>query len=103
MSFFSSRRRHARYWRDWSSDVCSSDLYEPCSSLPCGLVAFDSDGGDRVALVPDGGLATLADGSRGPRVVVERAIGRAACRERVKISVVPGSLKKTGLKMTRAR
>src|SRR3712207_9090271 len=29
--FFSSRRRHTRYWRDWSSDVCSSDLiYEHC-------------------------------------------------------------------------
>src|SRR3712207_8372770 len=26
--FFSSRRRHTRYWRDWSSDVCSSDLYQ---------------------------------------------------------------------------
>src|SRR3712207_6021043 len=25
-SFFSSRRRLTRYWRDWSSDVCSSDL-----------------------------------------------------------------------------
>src|SRR3712207_7749235 len=24
--FFSSRIRHTRYWRDWSSDVCSSDL-----------------------------------------------------------------------------
>src|SRR3712207_8703034 len=24
--FFSSRRRNTRYWRDWSSDVCSSDL-----------------------------------------------------------------------------
>src|SRR5581483_12355208 len=24
--FASSRRRHTRYWRDWSSDVCSSDL-----------------------------------------------------------------------------
>src|SRR6185295_18074788 len=24
--FFSSRRRHTRYWRDWSSDVCSSEL-----------------------------------------------------------------------------
>src|SRR3712207_7204578 len=23
---FSSRRRHTRYWRDWSSVVCSSDL-----------------------------------------------------------------------------
>src|SRR5258707_8112401 len=27
--FFSSRRRHTRYWRDWSSDVCSSDLDGP--------------------------------------------------------------------------
>src|SRR3712207_4991225 len=26
LCFFSSRRRHTRYWRDWSSDVCSSDL-----------------------------------------------------------------------------
>src|SRR3712207_5565081 len=24
--FVSSRRRHTIYWRDWSSDVCSSDL-----------------------------------------------------------------------------
>src|SRR3712207_7513451 len=24
--FVSSRRRHTRYWHDWSSDVCSSDL-----------------------------------------------------------------------------
>src|SRR3712207_8833238 len=29
--FFSSRRRHTRYWRDWSSDVCSSDLLTPRS------------------------------------------------------------------------
>src|SRR5690625_5316276 len=26
--FFSSRRRHTRWPRDWSSDVCSSDLKE---------------------------------------------------------------------------
>src|SRR5690606_3235478 len=25
--FFSSRRRHTRFSRDWSSDVCSSDLF----------------------------------------------------------------------------
>src|SRR3712207_1507560 len=29
--FFSSRRRHTRYWRDWSSDVCSSDLRQETS------------------------------------------------------------------------
>src|SRR5690606_17811973 len=27
--FFSSRRRHTRFSRDWSSDVCSSDLRDP--------------------------------------------------------------------------
>src|SRR5207245_7977001 len=26
--FFSSRRRHTRCYRDWSSDVCSSDLQQ---------------------------------------------------------------------------
>src|SRR6266511_4617553 len=26
--FLSSRRRHTRFSRDWSSDVCSSDLWE---------------------------------------------------------------------------
>src|SRR3712207_6641706 len=36
-SFFSSRRRHTRYWRDWSSDVCSSDL----SSLTDVTYVFD--------------------------------------------------------------
>src|SRR5690606_40114760 len=25
--FFSSRRRHTRFSRDWNSDVCSSDLF----------------------------------------------------------------------------
>src|SRR5690349_23019837 len=29
--FFSSRRRHTRSLRDWSSDVCSSDLSQPSS------------------------------------------------------------------------
>src|SRR5438105_482393 len=28
--FFSSRRRHTRSTRDWSSDVCSSDLLPMC-------------------------------------------------------------------------
>src|SRR3712207_7338814 len=31
--FFSSRRRHTRYWRDWSSDVCSSDLWLSASTV----------------------------------------------------------------------
>src|SRR5207253_1053518 len=35
--FFSSRRRHTRWPRDWSSDVCSSDLYG--SRMPLNQVA----------------------------------------------------------------
>src|SRR5215510_15322785 len=55
--FFSSRRRHTRWPRDWSSDVCSSDLDCPkssaltisCSIAPLGegMVAFP--GPDRPA------------------------------------------------------
>src|SRR5690606_8763633 len=30
--FFPSRRRHTRFSRDWSSDVCSSDLFIPGTS-----------------------------------------------------------------------
>src|SRR5439155_11688430 len=32
--FFSSRRRHTSWPRDWSSDVCSSDLFVLPESLP---------------------------------------------------------------------
>src|SRR5690606_40107106 len=36
--FFSSRRRHTRFSRDWSSDVCSSDLLMlACIGLRLGL------------------------------------------------------------------
>src|SRR5690625_6868592 len=35
--FFSSRRRHTRWPRDWSSDVCSSDLDDD-SSTALGLL-----------------------------------------------------------------
>src|SRR3712207_7700924 len=43
--FFSSRRRHTRYWRDWSSDVCSSDLVADRSiqELTRDLAFFDAD------------------------------------------------------------
>src|SRR5690606_39400881 len=32
--FFSSRRRHTRFSRDWSSDVCSSDLADAFAVAP---------------------------------------------------------------------
>src|SRR5699024_12187695 len=41
--FFSSRRRHTRSKRDWSSDVCSSDLKEDCLVLEgCHRILKDS-------------------------------------------------------------
>src|SRR3712207_1455866 len=58
--FFSSRRRHTRYWRDWSSDVCSSDL----------------DSHD-ICFIPDGdtrGFLARRLGSR-PGPVVDAATG----------------------------
>src|ERR1041385_9301778 len=75
--FFSSRRRHTRCSRDWSSDVCSSDL------------------------------PTTRRARREHRVVGRRAvdlhqIGRASCRERVEISVGAVSLKKKTKRRQRA-
>src|SRR5947209_475398 len=48
--FFSSRRRHTRYWRDWSSDVCSSDLYNWDITLPGGGHSSPVLWGDRIFL-----------------------------------------------------
>src|ERR1035437_10867918 len=53
--FFSSRRRHTRYGRDWSSDVCSSDLHQLVRTgrrLPAGGTR---GGSGRVAAVRRGG------------------------------------------------
>src|SRR2546422_7756610 len=35
--FFSSRRRHTRCSRDWSSDVCSSDLFPEEDGKKCPI------------------------------------------------------------------
>src|SRR3712207_7270186 len=83
--FFSSRRRHTRYWRDWSSDVCSSDL-------PGRLFVKRDDvnglggGGNKVRkleyLVADAvaqGCDTLVTG--GGRRSEERRVGKE-CRSR---------------------
>src|SRR5690625_5677803 len=40
--FFSSRRRHTRWPRDWSSDVCSSDLSSTRSLGDTSWESFDS-------------------------------------------------------------
>src|SRR5687768_18467468 len=83
--FFSSRRRHTRCSRDWSSDVCSSDL----------AVLLDSSREVVRRAVP--ALRALAGAPEGTKLVWATAasgdypvyveIGRASCRERVSISV----------------
>src|SRR5690606_39444761 len=89
--FFSSRRRHTRFSRDWSSDVCSSDLigYDEglahliqagCDALvvpsrfePCGLT--------QLCALRYGALPIVtAVGGLADTVIDE--IGRASCRER---------------------
>src|SRR5690606_32860376 len=42
--FFSSRRRHTRFSRDWSSDVCSSDLGKGLVDLIIGRSVKESEG-----------------------------------------------------------
>src|SRR2546422_8198295 len=51
--FFSSRRRHTRCSRDWSSDVCSSDLYG--DNVVYRSLDFAVERGQRVALVGENG------------------------------------------------
>src|SRR5712675_3641991 len=46
--FFSSRRRHTRCSRDWSSDVCSSDLM---SERKAEMIEMRPSGGGRLRLV----------------------------------------------------
>src|SRR5690606_40875342 len=105
--FFSSRRRHTRFSRDWSSDVCSSDL--PGVEDIAGQSAW----GITVQLYSlrrpgDGGLGdTLALEALARSAAAHGAdalgkIGRASCRERVWISVVGVSVKKkTSIQSTR--
>src|SRR5204862_1968740 len=66
--FFSSRRRHTRSLRDWSSDVCSSDLHQ--------------------------GVKPEWICHNRQEVIDMVEIGRASCRERVEISGVAVSEKK---------
>src|SRR6266511_5133302 len=50
--FFSSRRRHTRFSRDWSSDVCSSDLPTP----PGGEIVRDARTGEPIGIFKDQAL-----------------------------------------------
>src|SRR5256884_5282138 len=48
--FFSSRRRHTRCSRDWSSDVCSSDLDALRDSAAARVTRVVASGADAGAL-----------------------------------------------------
>src|SRR5206468_9600015 len=89
--FFSSRRRHTISDRDWSSDVCSSDLIELLGRAGAGELAqaaqrnLDVAGAELDLVVEVLELALVPDLHRAKIAVAE--IGRASCRERVEISV----------------
>src|SRR5699024_11286722 len=93
---FSSRRRHTRSKRDWSSDVCSSDLD---AALVSGATAFVAHNdllamgvlrrlAERGVAVPDQVSVVGYDDIFGADLCVPALttlsgqIGRASCRER---------------------
>src|SRR2546429_1770048 len=83
--FFSSRRRHTRCSRDWSSDVCSSDLYlhsrrgAPQALTDTGGVACAN--GKEVAQRSDVIIAMVPDTPHVQDVLfgANGEIGRASC------------------------
>src|SRR5215475_14550105 len=76
--FFSSRRRHTRFSRDWSSDVCSSDLdgVAPDNVAPLGQLA-DAD----VADCQRAGVIALNTDEPRRRQPVVRVLGELARRD----------------------
>src|SRR5690349_24874688 len=89
--FFSSRRRHTRSLRDWSSDVCSSDLATGATII-LQISGGDGQGivgpGDQYqnvdALPLDTALLTLFPGTTSPSAKTrseERRVGKE-CRAR---------------------
>src|SRR2546429_2677017 len=86
--FFSSRRRHTRCSRDWSSDVCSSDLESEAKARDEAEKVLNFF--ERTILAaarPQGRAGGLGHGTT-VREAIDAAepwieIGRASCRERV--------------------
>src|SRR5690606_40952700 len=73
--FFSSSRRHTRFSRDWSSDVCSSDLEEIRWTFLDDLL----EGKEKITKSEVQQWIDLNQ--------LDIQIGRASCRERVSIKV----------------
>src|SRR5690606_40951645 len=82
---FASRRRHTRFSRDWSSDVCSSDLGKD-------TVQKNKDGSDSDKLLNDRpplrlkAVVRFADGRQYPLTVIAAQIGRAPRRQRGQVA-----------------
>src|SRR5947209_3543464 len=78
--FFSSRRRHTRYWRDWSSDVCSSDLRSRRGDRSCGRGGAQRPPGRRRAERPGVSFQLMRQSKPGgcPGSTGERREGRKA-------------------------
>src|SRR3989449_11215610 len=95
--FFSSRRRHTRCSRDWSSDVCSSDLLrgsppEPARSRSARLVSLGGGGlPPPLAGRPDAGHYSLRLKRVGLGVRPPRA-GLWVARRRFHVAAVASSL-----------
>src|SRR5207249_8415654 len=84
--FFSSRRRHTRSKRDWSSDVCSSDLHvflaRPQELHRRARNLLGDPHGLRDVVV-EGAAPPEAAADDHDLVDLALEIGRASCRERV--------------------
>src|SRR5699024_12580820 len=86
MFFFSSRRRHTRSKRDWSSDVCSSDLvFGKLRTSERGRIhrlvrdrTRRQNHGVRTSVGPDQRSHGLARESAQRRRSEERRVGKAA-------------------------
>src|SRR5207237_4328969 len=63
--FFSSRRRHTRFKCDWSSDVCSSDLFSCNGGRRCRVPALDWKSNGRTCVQDGGGRSPLVSTRRG--------------------------------------
>src|SRR5207249_6922058 len=86
--FFSSRRRHTRSKRDWSSDVCSSDLIHPRPHRP-ERRAWEHEGALGAEVLP-APLATRPQPHEAAAGGLERKPGADADPQRAALDGVDG-------------
>src|SRR5690606_40946412 len=78
--FFSSRRRHTRFSRDWSSDVCSSDLYR---GRPAGTQVIKTEVAGKVRRME---AKAAFQGPLGNATVVQRSRSSAQHHHSIRFS-----------------